>query len=296
MNINIHTKNYTENYKKIFLFAIMLIVSIIIALPFILMILTSLKTMGEIKSPVFRFLPNKFMWGNYIKAFQYGEWGRYFLNSIIITVFSVIISLLFNSMAGYSFARLNFKGKEFLFAFILLGLMVPGQVTIVPVFLMMKQFPLVGGNNIFGQGGIGLINTYMGLILPYLAHPFGIFLCRQFYLDFPKSLDDAASIDGLNKWQIYFQVYLPLSKPILATLALFKATQTWNEYLWPLIITNTENMRTVQLGLSTFKGESGIEWNLLMAATTIVILPLIVIFIFTQKYFVESTLTSGLKG
>lgn len=275
---------------------LLLFFSIIMFFPFALMVITSLKSMNEIQSPVFNFIPEQILYSNYYIAMTRGNWGRYIYNSFIITLITVLISLLFNSMAGYAFSRLNFPGRDLLFFSILLGIMVPAQVTLVPMFIMMKKFPLAGGNDIFGVGGTGLINTHLGLIIPFAAGSFGIFLCRQFFMNFPKSLDEAAEIDGAGKLRTFFQIYIPLSKPILATLGVLKTVASWNDYIWPLVMTNREEMRTVQLGLTIFRSETSIEWNLLMAATTIVLLPLILMFLFAQKYFVQGIVTSGIKG
>lgn len=264
--------------------------------PFLLMVATSLKTMGEIQSPVFSFISKHWQFGNYIEAMSRGDWLRYFYNSFVVTAVTVAVSLVLNSMAGYAFARLQFPGRNLLFFSVLIGIMVPSQTTMIPTFLMMKRFPLAGGNDLFGNGGIGFINSYTGLILPFIAGSFGIFLCRQFFLNFPKALDEAAQIDGASKYRVFFQIYLPLSKPILATLAIFKTTAAWNDYMWPLIMTNTAQMRTIQLGLTIFRGETSIEWNLLMAATTLVVLPLVLLFLLAQKYFVQGIVTTGLKA
>ncbi|GIO62816.1 bicyclomycin resistance protein [Paenibacillus cineris] len=275
---------------------VMLVVALLMLMPFVIMVLTSLKTMGEIQSPTFTLFPKVWHFDNYSAALSQGDWGRYFYNSFVVTIVTVLISLVINSMAGYAFARLHFPGRNILFFSVLIGIMVPAQTTIIPTFLMMKQFPFAGGNNWQGQGGIGFINSYTGLILPFIAGSFGIFLCRQFFLNFPRALDEAAQIDGASKFRVFYQIYLPLSKPILATLAIFKTTSAWNDYLWPLIMTNTENMRTVQLGLTVFRGETNVQWNLLMAATTLVVLPLIVLFLAAQKYFVQGIVTTGLKA
>lgn len=281
---------------EIVLSVLMLMGSIIMLMPFFLMLSTSLKTMQEVSGATFRFLPDKMMFINYYTAMTRGNWMRYMYNSFVITGIAVVVSLLFNSLAGYAFSRLQFRGRDILFFTILLGIMIPPQVTIIPLFIIMKNFPLFGGNNILGQGGAGLVNTYLGILLPYAAGSFGIFLFRQFYLNFPSSLDEAAEIDGASKIRTFLQMYIPLSKPIFATLTVFKAVSTWNDYMWPLVITNKENMRTVQLGLSMYRGEKGTEWNLLMAGTTIVVLPLVIIFIMAQKYFVASIVTTGVKG
>mgnify|MGYP002397168634 CR=1 FL=1 len=166
----------------------------------------------------------------------------------------------------------------------------------IPVFIILKKIPLAGGNNIFGVGGIGWIDSYMGLLAPHIAASFGVFMFRQFYLNFPKSLDDAAKIDGLNGFKTYLKIYVPLSGPIFASLAALKATFVWNEYTWALIITNSDRMRTVQLALSLFRDENEVQWHLLMAATTLITLPLLVLFLKLKKYFVEGIVTTGIKG
>lgn len=272
-----------------------LLLSFIMLIPFLLMILTSFKTMGEIYSPTFVFIPESISFSNYIEAMNRGDWITYLLNTVYVTVITVVASIILNSTAGYAFARLNFKGGDTLFKISLIGLMMPAQVTMVPVFIILKHFPLAGGNNIFGMGGFGFINTYTGLILPYIAGSFGVFLFRQFYLNFPRDLDEAAKLDGLNAFQIYTKIYMPLSKPIIATLVVLKSTSTWNEYIWPLIITNTDKMKTVQLALSVYRAEEQVDWNLLMAATTVIVLPLVVLFLALQRYFVEGIVTTGLK-
>lgn len=281
-------------YHKIWIVC-MSLVTLIMLVPVIMMFVTSFKTMEEIKSPVFHLIPESFSIVNYVDAMASGNWGIYFRNSLMITALAVIFSLLFNSIAGYAFARLRFKGSKGLFMLLLVGLMMPPQVTMLPTFLIMAKFPLLGGNNLWGMGGTGLVNTYAGLVIPLVSGSFGVFLCKQFYENFPKSLDEAAEIDGTNKWQTYFQIYLPNSKAILATLSLLKGVSVWNDYLWPLVMTNSENMKTVQLALTMFKTDGLIQWNQMMAAAVLVVLPMIVLFLCAQKYFVQGVVTSGLK-
>lgn len=273
----------------------MTILSLIALLPIVMMISTSLKTTGEINSAVFHFLPESFNLDNYVEAMTTGNWFIYFRNSLTITITSIVFSLLFNSIAGYAFARLKFRGSKVLFTFLLVGLMMPPQVTMLPTFLIMAKFPLLGGNNIFGFGGSGLMNTLPGVIIPLVSGSFGIFLCKQFYENFPRSLDEAAMIDGASKWKTYFSIYIPNSKVILATLALLKGSAVWNDYLWPLVMTNSESMRTVQLALTMFRDESTVRWGPMMAAATLISLPMIVLFLFAQKYFVQGIVSTGLK-
>lgn len=275
--------------------AAMTIVSLVMLTPIIMMFVTSFKTMEEIKSPVFHLIPESFSLVNYKAALGSGNWLLYFRNSLIITLSAVVFSLLFNSIAGYAFARLKFRGSKVLFGFLMIGLMMPAQVTMLPTFLIMARFPLAGGNDIMGQGGTGLINTFAGLVIPLVSGSYGIFLCKQFYENFPRALDEAAEIDGASKWKTYFQIYLPNSKAILATLALMKGVAVWNDYLWPLVMTNSDEHKTVQLALTMFKTETTIQWNQMMAAAVLIVLPMILLFLFAQKYFVQGIVTSGLK-
>ena len=275
--------------------AAMTLASLIMLTPILMMVTTSFKTMDEIRSAVFSFLPEKISLDNYIMAMSNGNWLVYFRNSLLITLLAVIFSLLFNSIAGYAFARLKFRGSGVLFGLLMVGLMMPAQVTMLPTFLIMARFPLAGGNNILGVGGKGLINTFAGLIIPLVSGSYGVFLCKQFYENFPRSLDEAAEIDGANKWKTFFTIYIPNSKAILATLGLMKSVSVWNDYLWPLVMTNSDNRKTVQLALTMFKVDTSIQWNQLMAASVLVALPMVILFLCCQKYFVEGIVTSGLK-
>jgi multiple sugar transport system permease protein len=227
---------------------------------------------------------------------QAAPWGRYFFNSTFVALVSVLGSLLLNSVAGFCFARLRFRGRDLLFFFMLIGIMIPPQAIIIPQFLMMRYMPLFGGNDITGQGGIGWLNSYWALIMPWLAGSFGIFLCRQYYINFPEELDEAARLEGCGPLRLFTHIYLPLSGPVLAALAILKTVFMWNDFFYPLIMTNSASMRTVQLGLQTFAGEYYADWHLLMAAALLVTLPLVVLFLFLQRYFVEGIVTTGLKG
>jgi multiple sugar transport system permease protein len=271
------------------------VLSLLVLFPFIIMLLTSLKTMAEIQSPDFRLLPKIPQFENYVTAMTAGNWIMFFRNSLFITAVTVFCAVLFNSSAGYAFARLSFPGRDGIFFILLMGIMVPPQTSMVPAFLILRKFPLVGGNDILGQGGTGLINTFGGLIIPFVSGSIGIFLCRQFYLNFPGSLDDAAEIDGATRLQTYTRIYVPLSKPIIAALAITKATATWNDYIWPLLITNDQDHLTVQLALTIFRSQYTVQWDLLMAATAVVVLPLIVLFFLFQRYFVQGIVTTGFK-
>ncbi len=273
---------------------VLLACSVMMLVPFLMMLSTALKSSAEVNSPVFHFIPKEWRFDNFAKAMASGNWARYMFNSFFVTTVVTVFSLFFNSMAGYAFARTEFRFKNVLFMSVMLGLMLPAQVTMVPVFLIMKIIPFAGGNNWLGMGGTGWINTYPGLMINQMAGAFGIFLCRQFYLNFPKELDEASELDGCSLWKTYFKIFLPLSGPLFASLGVIKLTTVWNDYIWPLVITNSENMRTAQLALTMYKNEV-VQWELLMAATTVVILPLILLFIFAQKFFIKGLASSGIK-
>lgn len=274
---------------------VLTLLSLLMLAPIVVMLSTSFKTEAEIASQPLKLITENFSFDNYVDAMTTGSWVIYFKNSLVITVFAVCFSLLFNSIAGFAFARLHFVGKKILFAFLLVGLMMPQQISMLPTFLIMAKFPLLGGNDILGSGGSGLMNTYAGLIIPLVSGSFGVFLCKQFYENFPKSLDEAATIDGAGKWRTYFEIYLPNSKVILATLSLLKGVSVWNDYLWPLVMTNSENMRTVQLALSMFSDELTTRWGPQMAASVVVCAPMVVLFLCAQKYFVQGVVSTGLK-
>ena len=271
-------------------------VSLLVFFPVYMAVVTALKTPQEIQSFTFSLLPSRPQWSNFVMAMRAGNWPRYFFNSVYVTVWSVVLSVITNSLAGFAFARLNFKGRDMIFGLSLIGLMVPPIVNMIPLFLIMKHWPLAGGNNLLGLGGSGLINTHASLIMFFMSNSFGVFLFRQFFLTFPKSLDDAARIDGAGSLLIFRKIYLPMSTAILGTVVALRTTKVWNEYSWPLIITNTDDMRTVQLALSLFRQEHGIQWHYLMAATVLITLPLVVLFVIMQRHFVEGIVTTGEKG
>ena len=276
--------------------AFLAVLCLVIGVPFLMAISVSLQTMPEINAPKITLIPETAQWQNYADAMHNGDWGLYLKNSAMITIVTVVISLVINSMSGYVFARIPFRGSNALFLLILVGMMIPAQVTLIPVFRLVVAWPLAGGNDIFGQGGTGLYNTAAGLILPYIAGSFGVFLCRQFYVGFPRELDDAAQIDGCGRFGQFLRIYLPLSGPVLASLGVLKFTGTWNEYMWPLVMTSGEGLRTVQIALTMFRDESEIKWNLLMAATIVGSMPIYVVFFFAQKHFVSGLLAGSVKG
>jgi len=249
--------------------------------PFIWMVLTSCKDLGEILLYPPKWLPSKLKFDNYVNAFAAAPFGRFYLNSIFVAVTVTFGQLLTCSMAAFAFARLQFRGREALFLLFLGTMMIPGQVTMIPSFMMLYW--------------LGWIDTYYALIVPGLASAFGTFLLRQFFLTIPRELEDAAYIDGCSHAGVLWRVILPLSKPALATLAVFTFMGVFNDFLWALIVTNSEEMRTVQLGLAVFRDRYTTEWDKLMAASVTATIPILLIFFFAQKYFIQGITLSGLK-
>jgi len=264
--------------------------------PLLLTLSVSLQTMPQIYAPAPILWPGQLQWGNYAAAMRNGNWGRYLLNSAYVTSLTVLISLCINATAGYTFARIPFKGRKPLFALILVGMMIPPQVTMIPVFTMLRGVPFAGGNDALGRGGLGLLNTYAGLAAPYIAGSFGVFLCRQYYLVFPSALDDSARMDGAGRLRTFLSIYLPLSGPLFASLGVLKFIGAWNEYTWPLVMTHSDSMKTVQLALTMFRDEAEIRWNALMAATLVSSAAIYTVFLFAQKHFVSGLLAGSVKG
>jgi multiple sugar transport system permease protein len=221
-------------------------------------------------------------WNNYGEVLRQAPFGRWFLNTLIVTVASVAGNLLFCSLAGYAFARIKFFGREVVFILVLATLMIPFQVVIIPTFLIVRH--------------LGLIDTLGALILPNLAGAFGIFMLRQFFRTLPIELEEAARIDGASRLGVLFKIVLPLSGPALATLAVITFMWTWNDFLWPLVTIYNPNNMTLQLGMANFQGAHQSATNLLMAANVMSVLPVLVLFFFAQRYFVRGIATTGLKG
>lgn len=249
--------------------------------PFVWMILTSLKDMSEIFVYPPQWLPDEWKFDNYRKAFEAAPFGRYYFNSIFVAVTVTVGQLITCSMAAFAFARLHFKGRNILFYLFLGTMMIPYNVTMIPSFLVLYW--------------LGWIDTYYALIVPGLASAFGTFLLRQFFITIPKELEEAAYIDGATKLQVLRRIIVPLAKPALATLAVFTFMGVFNDFIWALIVLNSEDMQTVQLGLAIFRDRYLTQWDLLMAGSVTAVLPILIVFFFAQKYFIQGITLSGLK-
>jgi ABC-type glycerol-3-phosphate transport system permease component len=262
---------------------ILLIIAIGWALvPIIWMVLSSLKTLDDMFRYPMEWIPKPFYFDAYPIAWAQRNFARYFFNSMFIAVSITAGNIIICSMAGYALAKYRFFGRQFIFLAVLSSLMLPLQVTMVPLFLVIKEFHWQ--------------NTYVGIIIPFLADPFGIFLMRQYILDFPDELIEAARIDGMSEFRIFSKIVLPLVKPAMMALAIFSFREAWDLYIWPLVIITTESLRPLTLGIALFMSNYGTDWNQLLAISTIAMLPMIVIFLSLQRYFVGGIVLSGLKG
>jgi multiple sugar transport system permease protein len=266
----------------VLVYLILIIIAVTMIMPFIWMISTSL--MGEFEVYQFppKFLPSIIKWTNFKEAMTMQPFGRFFINTMIVSLASVLGQLIFCSMAAYAFARLHFRWRNKVFGLYIATMMIPAIVTIIPAFLIITVF--------------GWMNTYWALFAPTLSSIWGIFLLKQFFQTIPKDLEDAARIDGASEFTIFWRIVLPLSKPALATLAIFAFMGSWKDFLWPLIVTNRTDMRTVEVGIAGFSSMYSTDWPHQMAAAVVVMLPIVLVFIFAQKYFVRGITLTGIKG
>lgn len=262
---------------------LLILALLIVIVPVAWTVSTSLKPAAEVYAYPPRWIPSQFVWQNYVDAWNAAPFDRYAINSIIVTGTIMVSQLVFGALAAYVFARLEFPGRDLIFIAFLATMMVPTQVLVVPTFLIFNLF--------------GWINEYPALIAPFLVSAFGVFLIRQSFLTVPQDLVDAARIDGAGHGRIIWNVLIPVSKPAFVSFALLTFTWRWNDYFWPLIMTNSTNMRTLPVGLVFLRtSEGSINWNVVMAATVFVIAPIMLLFVLLQKYFVQGVTQSGIKG
>jgi len=264
--------------------------------PFVWMIFTSLKPDQEIFKMPPVLLGLGYTLDHYARALTRGKFSLYFANSMIVACTATVLNVLLNSMAAYAFARLRWRLRETFFIIVLAVMMLPGLIALIPTFLIVKWTPFAGGNNWMGQGGTGWLDSYAGLILPSVGNGFYVFLLRQFFLTLPRELEDAARVDGASEFTIFWRIILPLSKAVLAVVAIFSFQAVWNDFLWALVIVQSDKMRTVQLGLTLFKTQNRVDWGVLMAGTTIATFPTVALFLLAQRYFVQGIAMTGIKG
>lgn len=272
----------TASRRRLLTYAALVIAVAVALMPFVWMLLGSFKTQGEILRNPSGFWPEEPTLDNYATWFQDLNIGQFFANSLVVAVFTVLGNLLFCSMVGYALAKMDFFGKRVLFLLVMVTLMVPGVVTFVPLFVLVSK--------------MGLLNTYPALVLPFLTSPVGVFLMRQFMMRIPEPLIEAARIDGAGEIRIFARVVLPLCGPPLATLGILTFLGSWNNFLWPLVAAQSEEMYTLPVMLSLYStGQSGTDYGLLLAGAVLVIAPIILLFILLQRFFIQSVAAAGIK-
>ena len=244
-----------------------------VCLPLMWMLLTSVKVPVDIFSG--RFWPSRFAWENYVHTWEAAPFGRYFFNTALVGVATVTLQLVTSAAAAFAFARMRFWGREILFYLFLATMMVPEEVTLVANYMTLYR--------------LGWLDTYQALIIPWGANVFAVFLLRQYFAGIPDDLEDAAKIDGCGRFAFFWRVMLPLARPALTTVALFALVGSWNAFTWPLVVTNSQEMRTVQVGVSFFAQESGTDYTLLMAAATFTVVPVLVLFGAVHSQFTEGS-------
>lgn len=272
----------SERIAHLTLHALLIAGSVLMLLPFAWMLSTSLKEPAEIFTYPPIWIPNRLAWENYTKAVSAMPFGRFYLNSLIVAVSVTFLQLFTSSLAAFAFARLRFWGRNGLFLLYLATLMIPFQVTMIPNFILVRY--------------LGWYDSYQALILPPAFSALSTFLMRQYFLSIPPDLDEAARVDGASSWRIWWQIILPLSGPVIAALTIFLFLGSWNDFLWPLVVTNSLEMRTLPVGLSTFQGQYNVQWHLLMAGSVIALIPVLAIYMIGQNWFVRGITLSGMGG
>lgn len=271
--------------QKIAAYAVLLLFSTITILPFIFMILVSLDGKGEwgwAPTAPPRLIPDPPTLRFYSYVLSAFNFVRYFINSAVMTIGITLGNLVFGTLAGYAFARIKFRGRDLIFAALLGTMMIPGESLVIPQYLIVQR--------------LGWLNTYQGLIVPSMVSVFGIFLMREFIRTLPASLEEAAMIDGCSRLGVFVRIVVPLMKPALVTLAIITFVQSWNTFLWPLIVAQRESMFTLQIGLASFREQRAAEWSALMAGTAIAMLPTTILFLSLQRYYIQGLVMGATKG
>lgn len=272
----------TRSLGRTILYVILSLYAIVTLIPFLWALSSSFKPLDEIVSGTINFIPKAFTLDNYREIFiQQPLFGRWLFNSLFIATVGTGLNVLFNSMAGYALARLEFAGKKIVFVLVLLVLMIPAQVTLIPNYLILKQ--------------LGWLNSYQGMIVPGMVNATFIFMMRQFFINFPKELEESAELDGLSRVGTFFRIVLPLAKPALAAQIIFVFMGFWNNFMQPLIIMSDPEMFTLPLGLNSFKGQYISFWNYIMAASMVFTMPVILIYAFFNRYFIKGVKFTGGK-
>jgi multiple sugar transport system permease protein len=284
-----------ELLGKLIVYALLTIGAIVFFAPWAWMVSASFQPIGEIFEWPPNWIPDTFTLANYSKFLTAEGFFRWVLNSGFLAVVVLVVQMFFNSLAAYSFAKQKFPGRDALFLMMLATLMIPGQLFLIPNYLILLRSPLFGGNNLLGVGGHGMLDSFWGIIIPYSFSVWSVFFMRQYMKTIPDDLLDAARMDGASEFTIYSKVILPLCGPALAAQAIFTFTFVWNDFFWPLIVISDPELRTLQLGLALFIIKNKTVWDIVFAGSVISTLPVLLIFIFFQKYFIRGIALTGMK-
>ena len=272
-----------STFQRILLYALLLCVGAILLAPFSWLLSTALKAeSADLFAHPPQWIPDPIVWGNFVKAWDILPFGIYIFNTFFIAITTVLLNLLLCSLTAYALARMRFAGRQAILYIVLATTIIPFQVLLIPLFIVTLK--------------LGLVDSYAGVILPVAVNAFGIFLLRQAFTTIPKDLEDAARIDGCSDWQIYARIMLPFIKPALATLAAFTFVAQWNDFLWPLVILKSREYYTLQLGLASLQGVFGVNWRYISAAAVISLVPTIIFFLFTQRFFTRGLTSGAVKG
>lgn len=275
----------SSRLKRLLAYLLLTVGSLAMIAPFLWMVSSSLKGPAQVGEWPPSLLPRPPVWSNYAQAYALLPFGRFLLNSTFLSLLVPALQMALAALSAYAFARLRFRGRDLLFLLYLGSLMIPGHVTLIPNFILIRQ--------------LGWINSYLALIIPPLfggTTVFGTFLLRQYFLTIPKELEEAARIDGCSRWTTFTRIILPNSKPALATFAILAFKNEWNAFLWPLVVINDHLKMPIQVGLAFFRSVAETQWGVLLAGTTIALVPMIIVFLLGQKYFVKGLMRSGLGG
>jgi multiple sugar transport system permease protein len=281
--------------STLFKHLVLVLVGAVVAYPFYFMVTTALKDFFEATSTPPTLFPTSLHFENYADAWSRQPWGRYFANTVLIAGATVIGEVVIAILAAYAFAQMNFRGKNVLFALFLATYMMPAEATLIPNFVMMSKAP-PGVNPFFPIPRLNLYDTYAAQILPFLASAFSVFLLRQQFLAIPRELRDAAVMDGAGHLRFLWSVVLPISVPALVTVAMVSFYASWNSFQWPFIVTSSDAVRPVQIGLNAFRGETGSLYHLLMAAASFVVAPIVLLYLIGQRFLVQGVARTGIRG
>lgn len=290
--VNITAYRLRRIIGRVLNYALLIVMAIFFLFPIVFMVVSSLKSentmANDVRSVVNAFVPTEVRFDNYNAVFTEVPFFQFLFNSIFVTAITVGLGLVINSMIAYALARLRWRGKEWVLGLIVALIIVPLEAISVPLLMVVNALPWIDGQ-------IGWLDSYHVQIIPFIAHAFSIFLFYQFFISIPKELDEAAAIDGATSFMIYYRVILPLSRPVIATVAILQSLSIWGSYLWPLMTTRGEAVRPLTVGITSFYVEN-IQWTVVMAFASLIVLPVLILFIFFQRWFIQSVVSSGVKG